>query len=70
MHCKENSIAVPSEYSNLQEKLKTKYLFYLIVYMNRRYSDYISIINEVENAEQVMITDNKIKKLLLFIRNN
>ena len=30
--------------------------------MNRTYSDYIDIINEVEKVEQVKITDNKIKK--------
>ena len=30
--------------------------------MKRSYSDYIDIINEVENIEQVIITDNKIKK--------
>ena len=30
--------------------------------MDRRYSDYINIIDEVENLEQVVITDNKIKR--------
>ena len=30
--------------------------------MKRSYSDYIDIINEVEKIEQVVITDNKIKK--------
>ena len=30
--------------------------------MNRSYSDYIDIIDEIENIEQVIITDNKIKK--------
>ena len=30
--------------------------------MNRSYSDYIDIIDTVENIEQVIITDNKIKK--------
>ena len=30
--------------------------------MNRSYSDYIDIIDKVENIEQVIITDNKIKK--------
>ena len=29
--------------------------------MNRSYSNYINIIDEVENIEQVIITDNKIK---------
>ena len=30
--------------------------------MNRSYSHYIDIIDKVENIEQVVITDNKIKK--------
>ena len=30
--------------------------------MKRSYSDYIDIINEVEKIEQVVISDNKIKK--------
>ena len=30
--------------------------------MNRSYSDYIDIIDKVENIEQVIIPDNKIKK--------
>ena len=30
--------------------------------MNRRYSDYINIIDKVKNIEQVIIIDNKIKK--------
>ena len=30
--------------------------------MNRSYSDYIDIIDKVENIEQVIITNNKIKK--------
>ena len=30
--------------------------------MNRSYSDYIDIIDKVENIEQVVITDNKAKK--------
>ena len=39
--------------------------------MKRSYTDYINIIDEMDNIEQVIITDNKIKKmLLLFIRNN
>ena len=31
--------------------------------MNRSYSDYINIIDEVENIEQVIITDNRCKKV-------
>ena len=31
--------------------------------MNRSYSDYIDIIDEVENIEQVVITDNRFKKI-------
>ena len=39
--------------------------------MDISYSDYIDIIDEVEKIEQVVVTDNKIKKmLLLFIRIN
>ena len=38
--------------------------------MDRTYSDFINIIDEVEKIEQVVITDNKIKMLLLFIRIN
>ena len=30
--------------------------------MKMSYSDYINIIDEVENIEQVIITDNRIKK--------
>ena len=30
--------------------------------MNRSYSNYINITDEVENNEQVIITDNKIEK--------
>ena len=32
------------------------------MFMNKSYSDYINIIDEVENIEQVIITDNKIQK--------
>ena len=35
--------------------------------MNRSYSDYIDIIDEVENIEQVVITDNRCKKICYFI---
>ena len=54
--------AVPHQYSIMHENNKIKYLFHLIFFMNRSYSDYINIIDEVENIEQVIITDNKIKK--------
>ena len=30
--------------------------------MKRSYTDYIIIIDEMENIEQILITDNKIKK--------
>ena len=30
--------------------------------MRRSYTDYINIINEMENIEQVLITDNRCKK--------
>ena len=35
--------------------------------MNRSYSDYINIINEVENIEQVVLTDNRFKKICYFV---
>ena len=35
--------------------------------MNRSYSDYINIIDEVENIEQVVITDNRCKKICYFV---
>ena len=35
--------------------------------MNRSYSDYINIIDEVENIEQVVITDNRCKKVCYFV---
>ena len=35
--------------------------------MNRSYSDYIDIIDEVENLEQVVITDNRCKKVCYFV---
>ena len=33
--------------------------------MKRSYSDYINIIDEVENIEQVLITDNRCKKYVI-----
>ena len=35
--------------------------------MNMSYSDYIDIINEVENIERVVITDNRCKKICYFV---
>ena len=35
--------------------------------MNRSYSDCIDIIDEVENLEQVVITDNRCKKVCYFV---
>ena len=35
--------------------------------MNRSYSDYIDIIDEVENLEQVVIADNRCKKFCYFV---
>ena len=35
--------------------------------MNRRYSDYLNIIDEVENIEQVVITDNRCTKICYFV---
>ena len=35
--------------------------------MNRRYSDYIDIVDKAENIEQVVITDNRCKKVCYFV---
>ena len=35
--------------------------------MKRSYTDYINIIDEMENIEQVLITDNRCKKICYFI---
>ena len=35
--------------------------------MSRSYSDYIDIIDEVENIEQVVITDNRCKKVCYIV---
>ena len=35
--------------------------------MNRSYSDYIDIIDRVENLEQVVITNNRFKKVCYFV---
>ena len=35
--------------------------------MNMSYSDYIDIKDEMENIEQVLITDNRCKKICYFI---
>ena len=35
--------------------------------MNKSYSDYIDIIDKVENIEQVVITDNRCKKVCYFV---
>ena len=45
----------------IKNKVIYKSILYLLFYMNRRYSDYIDIIDEVENIKQVVITDNKTK---------
>ena len=34
--------------------------------MDRSYSDYIDIIDEVENIEQVILTDNRCKKVCFY----
>ena len=53
---------MPSEYSTMHEIIRLIRIMYLIIYMNRSYSDYIDIINEVQHREDVVITDNKITK--------
>ena len=35
--------------------------------MRRSYTDYINIIDEMENIEHVLITDNRCKKICYFI---
>ena len=35
--------------------------------MNRSYSDYTDIIDKVENIEQVILTDNRFKKVCYFV---
>ena len=35
--------------------------------MKRSYTDYINIINEMENIEQVLITDNRCKTICYYI---
>ena len=35
--------------------------------MQRSYTDYIDIIDEVEHIEQVILTDNKCKKVCYFV---
>ena len=35
--------------------------------MKRSYSDYIDIIDKVENIEDVVITDNRFKKVCYFV---
>ena len=35
--------------------------------MNRSYSDYIDIINEVQHIEDVVITDNRFKRVCYFV---
>ena len=35
--------------------------------MNRSYSDYIDIIDKVENIEQVILTDNRFKQVCYFV---
>ena len=47
---------------NLAKKRKTEMKTYLTIYMIRNYSDYINITDEVENVEQVIRTDIRIKK--------
>ena len=52
---------MPSEYSTMHEIISS-----ILFNMDRRYSDYIDIIDEVENIEQVVITDSKCKKVCFY----
>ena len=47
-------------------KLFRKYVVFFF-YMHRSYSDYIDIIDKVENIEQGVITDNRCKKVCYFV---
>ena len=41
--------------------------FILLFNMKRSYTDYINIIDEMENIEQVLRTDNRFKKVCYFV---
>ena len=57
---------MPSEYSTVHEIISSNNYFnnyfILLFNMDRSYSYYIDIIDEVENIEQVVITENRYKK--------
>ena len=56
MQCEEPPLPTPSILI-----IRLTIIMYLIFYINRTYSDYIDIMDEVEKAEHVVITDNKLK---------
>ena len=62
---------MPSEYSTVHEIISSNNYFnnyfILLFNMDRSYSDYIDIIDEVENIEQVVTTDNRCKKVCYFV---
>ena len=62
---------MPSQHSTVHEIISsnnyfTNY-FILLFIMDRSYLDCIDIINEVENIEQVVIPDNRCKKVCYFV---
>ena len=62
---------MPSEYSTVHEIINSNNYFnnyfILLFNMDRSYSDYIDIINEVQHIEDVVITDNRFKKVCYFV---
>ena len=50
-----------------KRKTEMKKKFIILFNMKRSYTDYINIIDEMENIEQVLITDNRCKKICYFI---
>ena len=59
--------AEPSQYSKMHEIIRLNNYFILLFNMKRSYTDYINVIDEMENIEQVLITDNRCKKICYFI---
>ena len=60
---------MPHQYSIMHEIIRSNNYFnnyfILLFNMQRSYTDYINITDEVENIEQVIITENKIKNVVI-----
>ena len=55
-------------YQVVQEKKDRNEKYFILSFnMKRSYTDYINIIDEMENIEQVLITDNRCTKICYFI---